>query len=213
MQTHELIARLAAEAEPSRPRVPQRRLSAALVSGMAVSFIIMWAWLGIRPDLASAVSTTAYWIKFGYVFVLSAAALWWTERLARPAAPARQPCGLIAATILLAAISAGLQLAAAPAFQRHALIMGSSANVCPWRIIALSLPILASVGLALKRLAPTRPVAAGTAAGLLSGAAGAVIYAFHCDESATPFVAVWYTLGILAVGALGGFSGKRLLRW
>jgi hypothetical protein len=47
----------------------------------------------------------------------------------------------------------------------------------------------------------------------LAGAAGAWVYAFHCDESAAPFVAIWYTLGIALVGALGGMLGQWLLRW
>ena len=50
-------------------------------------------------------------------------------------------------------------------------------------------------------------------AGLLAGAFGAWIYAFHCDESAAPFVIIWYTLGIAAIGALGGLLGRTLLRW
>jgi hypothetical protein len=48
---------------------------------------------------------------------------------------------------------------------------------------------------------------------LLAGAVGAWIYAFHCNESAAPFVAIWYTLGMAAVGASGGLLGKWLLRW
>ncbi len=213
MQTSELITRLAAEAKPLQPRAPLQRLSMALAAGMSVSFVVMWAWLGIRPDLAFAVWTTAYWIKFGYALLFSAAALWLTERLGRPGAPMLLASRLVAATILLVAAAAAVQLEAAPAFQRHHLMMGSSATVCPWRIAALSLPIFVSVDLALRRLAPTRLMLAGMAAGLLSGAAAAWIYAFHCVESATPFVAIWYTIGITSVGALGGVSGRWLLRW
>jgi len=42
---------------------------------------------------------------------------------------------------------------------------------------------------------------------------GIWIYSFHCDETAIPFLAVWYTLGIAAVGALGAVTGRSLLRW
>jgi hypothetical protein len=213
MQTSELIARLTADAKPLQTRAPLQRLSTALIAGMAVSFVAMWAWLGIRADLASAVWTAAYWIKFGYTLLFSAAALWLTDRLGRPGAPMGLPSGLVAATILLIAAAATAQLGAAPAVEHHKLMMGSSAGVCPWRIVALSPPIFVSVALAMRRLAPTRPLRAGMAAGLLSGAAAAWIYAFHCDESATPFVAIWYTTGIATVGALGGVSGRWLLRW
>ncbi len=62
-------------------------------------------------------------------------------------------------------------------------------------------------------LAPTRPALAGAAAGLAAGALGAFIYAFHCDESAAAFVALWYTFGIVSVGAIGAVAGRVLLRW
>jgi hypothetical protein len=92
-------------------------------------------------------------------------------------------------------------------------MMGRSHTVCPWRIAILSLPIFASVFWSLRRLAPTKPVLAGAAAGLLAGAAGAFVYAFHCDESAAPFVVLWYTVGIALVGLAGGLLGRFLLRW
>jgi hypothetical protein len=92
-------------------------------------------------------------------------------------------------------------------------MMGASSNVCPWRIALLSLPLFAGAFWSLSKLAPTRPIVAGTMAGLLAGAFGAWIYAFHCDESAAPFVVIWYTLGIAAVGALGGALGRFVLRW
>ena len=61
--------------------------------------------------------------------------------------------------------------------------------------------------------ATTRPVAAGAAAGLLAGALGALGYALACAELALPFVAAWYTLGVLMTAALGAALGPRLLRW
>ena len=61
--------------------------------------------------------------------------------------------------------------------------------------------------------APTRPALAGAAAGLLSGALGAVAYALHCPESGLAFVAVWYVLGLAMVGAVGALLGSRLFRW
>jgi hypothetical protein len=213
MQTAELIARLSEEAKPADRLAPLKTLSAFLLAGMLVSFALMWAWLGIRPDLAAAAATTAYWMKFGYALLVSAMAFWLTERLGRPGTPARLPAYGLAIAFLLMAALAVVQLATAPAYARHGLVMGASANVCTPRIVALSLPILAAAGFALRRFAPTRLILAGAAAGLLAGAAGTWIYAFHCNESAAPFVAVWYTLGMAAAGAVGGASGKWLLRW
>jgi len=85
--------------------------------------------------------------------------------------------------------------------------------VCPWLIVAVSLPIFAGTFWSLRALAPTRPVFAGAVAGFASGALGAWVYAFHCDESAAPFVLVFYTLGIAALSASGALIARRLLRW
>jgi len=53
----------------------------------------------------------------------------------------------------------------------------------------------------------------GAAAGLLAGAAGALIYALHCPEMDAPFLAIWYLPGMLIPTAAGTLLGPRLLRW
>ena len=50
-------------------------------------------------------------------------------------------------------------------------------------------------------------------AGLLAGALGALVYALHCPEMATPFLAVWYVVGMAIPTVLGAILGPRLLRW
>jgi hypothetical protein len=92
-------------------------------------------------------------------------------------------------------------------------MMGSTAEVCPWRIFVIGLPVLAGAVWALRGLAPTRLTLAGLVAGGCAGAFGAAIYGFHCHEMAAPFVVIWYTLGMGAVAALGGLAGSRWLRW
>jgi hypothetical protein len=66
---------------------------------------------------------------------------------------------------------------------------------------------------AIRGLAPVRLRLAGAAAGLTAGGLAAAIYSLHCPESAAPFVAIWYTLGILLPAAVGAVAGPRLLRW
>jgi hypothetical protein len=213
VKTDELIDRLTGELAPvSRAAVP-RTLALGLGGGMLVSFAAMWLWLGIRPDLASAMDTGAYWMKFFYTLSLGCFALWAVERLARPGAGSRVQMMMLAIPVVVLLILALVQIDGVSRAMRMHLMMGASANVCPWRIAILSLPVFAGAFWALSRLAPTRLIVAGAAAGLLAGALGAWIYAFHCDESAAPFVVIWYTLGIAAIGALGGLLGRILLRW
>ena len=103
-------------------------------------------------------------------------------------------------------------LAAEPA-ARPSLVLGQTWQDCGYRIAALSAPVFVAVLLAMRGLAPTRLRLAGAAAGLLAGAAGALVYAMHCPELAAPFLAVWYVLGVSIPAALGALIGPRVLRW
>ena len=213
MKTAELIDRLSGDVIPvSRHRVAAT-LALGLGAGAAVSFVTMWIGLGIRPDFATAIGTSAYWMKFFYTLLLGLSALWAVERLVRPGTRSTLQMSLGLLPLAALAMLAAIELHGVSHSERMHLMMGASANVCPWRIVLLSLPVFAGSFWAVSRLAPTRLVVAGVAAGILAGAFGAWIYAFHCDESAAPFVAIWYTLGIAAVGALGGLLGRYILRW
>lgn len=213
METSELISNLTRDVPPVPRHAVLLRLAAGLAAGTIVSFLIMWAWLGIRPDLANAAATSAYWMKFFYTLAFAVFGLWATERLSRPAMRVEAPLiGLLLVFLLLFGI-ASMQLMHAPPVMRPHMVMGNSSRVCPWRILALSLPVFAGLFWSLRALAPTRLVLAGAIAGFAAGAWGAWIYAFHCDESAAPFVLVFYTLSIALVGALGAIIARRVLRW
>jgi hypothetical protein len=213
MKTDTLIERLSENAAPVRAGGAWRALSLGLAGGCAASFALMIAWLGIRPDLMIAMGTAAYWMKFFYTLLFAVAGLWTLERLSRPGAATRAQMILEALPFAVLSAWSAMRLTMAPAPARMPMLMGASHQVCPWRIAILALPVFVGVFWSLRRLAPTRPWLAGAAAGVLAGAAGAFIYAFHCDENAAAFVALWYTIGILAVGAMGALLGRFLLRW
>lgn len=92
-------------------------------------------------------------------------------------------------------------------------MMGDSWSTCSWSVLVLSLPGLACVLSAVRGMAPTRPFAAGFAAGLFAGALGAFGYSLSCPEVSPAFVALWYSLGIGLSGIVGALLGPRLLRW
>jgi hypothetical protein len=213
MKTDDLVQSLSADLQPVARAAVARRLALGLGGGAIVSTVIMLAWIGPRPDLAHALTTTMFWVKFGYAalagMILAAA----TSRVSRPGAR----LGLLALAIALPFVGMGamgaMRLAMAAREAWHALLMGDSADVCPWRIFVIGLPLLAGALWAVRGLAPTRLTLAGLLAGGAAGALSALIYGFHCPETAAPFVAVWYTLGMALVAALGGALGARLLRW
>jgi hypothetical protein len=211
MKTEQLIELLARQAGPA-PRAPAaRRLAPAVAAGLLASAVAAVAVFGTIP--AAMLGTPAPWIKFGYGAALMAAAGWLTARLARPAAPTGPVARAAAAVVLLMlGLGAATLVATAPG-SRWAELLGHSWAACPWNVLVLSLPGLAAVLWALRGLAPTRPRAAGLAAGLLAGAAGALGYSLSCPEASPAFVAAWYTLGIGLTAAVGAALGPRVLRW
>jgi len=213
MRTDELIAGLSLDLKPVRRGVLEGLLGAGLVAGVVVAAGVMTMWLGVRPDLPAAMRGSAFWTKAAYTVALTAVGFLLVERAGRPGSRLL-PTALLALLALAIIWSIGaLQMMHAPAAQKRSLFFGASYTVCPRNILMLSLPILVGVALALRRMAPTRPMLAGAAAGLLAGAAGASVYGLHCPETSAMFVAFWYSLGILLTGAVGAIGGKVLLRW
>jgi hypothetical protein len=213
MKTDALIESLSERAVPVTTAAMTRTLLLGMGGGVIVSFALMELWLGIRPDLMPAMHTGAYWMKFFYTLLFGVAGFWTLERLSRPGAPSRTQMVLEALPFAALAAWAAMKLMMAPPGARMPMLMGSSHQVCPWRIVILALPVFAGVFWSLRKTAPTRPVLTGAMAGLLAGAAGAFVYALHCDENAAAFVALWYTIGICAVGVIGAVLGRVALRW
>ena len=209
----DLLDRLSASLRPTPAGLVLQRLLIGLATGGAVSLALVVAVLGPRPDLGAAVSQPMFWVKFGYALALAVVALWAVERLARPGGLARGRLAWLAAPLLIVTAIALWRLAAAPPGVRMGLVMGHSARLCPWYVLAASLAPFAGLVWAVRGLAPTRLRLAGLALGFAAGGMGAFAYAMHCDEMAAPFLAVWYTLGVAAAGALGWLVGPRILRW
>src|SRR4051794_10129448 len=84
--TDDLIQSLSAELKPVGRGAAARRIALGLGAGAVVSAAIMLVWIGPRPDLAQALTTSMFWVKFAYAalagLILAAA----TTRLSRPGA-------------------------------------------------------------------------------------------------------------------------------
>lgn len=211
MKTDALIDLLARDAGPAPRALAARRLSPAAAAGLLLSAGIAIASFGTIP--AEMFSTAVPWTKMGYAGALALAAGWLTARLSRPAASIGRPRGATVLVLLAMAVLGGISLATTPAGARLDALLGASWSTCPWSVLALSLPALVASLWAVRGLAPTRPRAAGFAAGLLAGSLGAFGYSLSCPEASAAFVAVWYTLGIACTGGVGAVLGPRVLRW
>lgn len=213
MKTDELIAMLVAGATPIESGAALRRLRRALACGLPSAAILMGVFLGVRPDIREAALLPMFWLKL--LFPVSVAALSFVivHRLARPGTYlGHLPAALAGVFIALWLHGASMLWMAAP-LEREEMLFGESWDSCPFNIAFLSVPLFAAAMWAMKGLAPTRLSSAGAAAGLLSGAAAAAVYALHCPEIQAPFLGVWYVAGMLIPTAIGAIAGPKLLRW
>jgi hypothetical protein len=211
--TDKLIEDLVAGLVPVSSSHLRDRLGVGITVGFAVSAIAMIVTMGLRPDFASAPATSSFWIKFAFTGLLATAGGAAVKDLARPDGSGRLAAAAAGITVLvMVTLAVGQLLGSTPEDYRR-LLMGSTALVCPWLIVLLALPILVTGLWTMQTLAPTRLTLAGAAVGLLAGSVAAFVYAFSCDESAMPFVAIWYGLGIVVTTLLGAAAGRSTLRW
>ena len=213
MKTDDLIAMLSRGAEPVETDALRRRYTVALGWGAFWTTLLMAILLGVRPDLDDAARLPMFWAKLALPAALLAGALLATIRLSRPGVLLGRVAAALAAPVLAMWLIAAVVLLSAAPGEREALVFGDTWKGCLVNVPMLSLPLFVASLWAMRGLAPTRLALAGAAAGLLSGAGGALVYALHCPELAAPFIGVWYLLGMLIPTALGALLGPRLLRW
>lgn len=211
MKTQALIDLLAQDAGPAPRRVAAQRLWPAVFVGLVFSVAVAVGVLGMLP--LEAFAGPSPWFKLVYAGVLAAAAASWAARLGRPLMHTQLSARLVVATLAVMALVGLVSWLLQPDGQRLQALMGQTAMTCPALVFGLSLPALAGTLIAMRGLAPLRPVPAGLAAGLLAGAVGALGYSLHCPEQSAAFVAVWYTLGMALTAALGALLGPWVLRW
>jgi hypothetical protein len=212
MKTDDFIAMLATGAEPVQPHVPERRFAQAMALSLPLAFVIMLGF-GIRPDLLQVLGDPMLWVKFAFPGTVAAISLLLMLRLSRPGMATGHLPASLTAPVLVMCLLAVLALANAAPPDRAALVLGTTWQVCTVNIALISVPVFVGSFWALKGLAPTHLAKTGGCAGLLAGAAGAVVYALHCPELDAPFLLVWNGLGMLLPAALGAALGPRVLRW
>jgi hypothetical protein len=210
VRTEELIQTLAADARPAPPRPLAPRLLIAVAIASAAWLAFMIHYYGMP---AQAAPHGWFWMKNAYSVVLALAGLVAVTRLARPGGRMGWAIWLALAAVAVLAMMAMRETMRAAPGQLPALWLGSTWTVCAARIMFFSIPTFAASFWFLRRMAPTRPVLAGGAAGFFAGAVGAATYGLYCQESAAAFVVAWYTLGIAICAAIGAALGRWLLRW
>ena len=114
MTTNDLIERLASELKPVSRKAVLRRIGIGLGISSVASAILMWSWLGMRPDLMTAAGTMAFWVKFTYTLALAVGGAWAVKRIAYPLGSIRISLAVMAGALALICMLAFAQLAMSP---------------------------------------------------------------------------------------------------
>lgn len=213
MNNPTLFASLCADLTPVKRANVERQIAMSGLIGGGVSLAALMSTLGIQPGLSTIANVTPLAIKASFAVSLAAVGFTALLKLARPdGRPTDLPKKVAAIFVLLASIAL-VQSGHVNNADDAKLLLGASWQSCSLRIAALSVPMTAMIGWAVRRQAPIHLRSAGTVVGMTAGAGAAAIYALACTENSSAFVLVWYSVGIALSAAIGALLGPYLLRW
>ena len=211
LNTEQLIRSLVADLATPSGSVG-KVIAICLSTSLLISFLSMWLVLGFRADIHIAMGSMSFWLKAIYTFIIGSVGLFAVERFGRPGLRSSKYFLFVGFLIASFALAAALEIMQLPEADRTKAWLGDTWAICPWLIVAESIPILIAAFVILRRMAPTQRSDAAAAAGLMAGGYGACIYSLHCGEQTLPFLACWYTFGVATVVAIS-FLGRSYLRW
>jgi hypothetical protein len=212
MNTNELIEALAADSRHRAASISSvwwGAVGLAIVLAAAVFF----ATLGPRPDIATAAETPRFLFKFAVTITLAVSAFGLARALSRPGGAWRKAMLYLAATPVVIAMGAIVELFLLPPDMWEAELVGTNSMVCLAFIPLIGTGPLVIFLLALRHGASARPALAGAVAGLLAGGIAATFYAAQCTDDSPLFVATWYTIAIAGLAAIGAAGAYRFARW
>jgi hypothetical protein len=212
MKTSELIAALAADPIPQKISMG-RRFATALALGLLGALAIYAVLLGPRPDIATAMQTVRFNLKFVNALALALPSLLLLVRLARPDARPGMLAAFLAAPLILLAGAVVVEIAVVPQDEWMARLIGHNMKYCTTMIPLMAAPILAALIVAMRAGAPQYPGWTGALAGAAAAGLAAFIYASHCTDDSPRFGATWYPLATLVCMGAGAWAGRRWLDW
>jgi len=213
MKTDELIDMLGTNLEPVKGGQLRNTLLIALAVGAIAALCLMLAIFGVPADALGGEHFGLKVLALAFTLGLVAAGASFLIRAARPGEPGSRPLVLVG-LLFLAILSAGV----VALVLTHPAAWGGMAFGPQWAACLICIPLFsiapfASLIWALRNGAPTNLARTGAVAGLVAGALGAAVFAFHQPGDSIPFIALWYGGPIVLCALAGAILGPRLLRW
>lgn len=213
MKTDDLIRAVVADNQ-SLQRPISRTIAIALLIGTLIATAVFATTLGARSDFAFSITNSwRFVLKFAVTLGLALPALLIVRRMARPDDAAGGLTWLLALPVVLLISGVAVEMVEVPRDHWAVYAVGMNWYKCMVLIPLLSIAPLALILYALRQGAPSHPMLAGAAGGLLAAGIAATLYASHCADDSPMFVSLWYTIGIAVVTGVGAFLGQRLLKW
>lgn len=213
--TDDLIRTLADEAggTPSARGLFERlsfrlALPVSIVIALLCAFAVVALVIGPRPELIDMALTWTFQFKVLAMLLLAGGAGFLVRNAAIPGLSTAPVKALLPATLFLL-VGLAFDPSGFPLTGARTLSIPN----CVSAIVLASLPALLLLLSAIRRGAPTRPIRAGALVGLLAGSLGGLAYTIACVNDGAAFVAIWYTLAVAIVSAIGAMVGGRLLSW
>ena len=215
MKTDQLIDMLSTNLEPIKNGGQVRKaVAVALVIGGAASFCLMLTTVGMRTAASGGFHLAFLLLKLLFMLVLIAVGTALLAQLIRPGRDGRRLYKVIFLPVLVVGFAGIVALALEPSWGAWKKMILET----QWATCILCIPLFAVIPFvaliwALRKGAPTNLTRIGAIAGLVAGAMGAAVYAFHCPDDSLPFIAIWYGAMVLLCAWIGARLGPWLLRW
>jgi hypothetical protein len=213
MKTNELIDILGTNLEPVKRGKLRNTLMIALAVGALSASCLMLAILGLPADAVGGDYSGLKILTLGFTLGLISAGAIFLIGAARPGETGRKPLILIGGLFFALVSAGGAALVLAHPAAWSGMIFGPQWAACLICIPLFAAAPFASLIWALREGAPTNLMRTGAIAGLVAGALGAAVFAFHHPGGTIPFIALWYGGSILLCALFGAIIGPRLLRW
>lgn len=208
--TDDLIKGLAKQAGKGSSGAPSLSivLPVALVFSILSATGVVLLTAGVRSDLAQILPTWTFQFKVIGMVLIAAGAVQLARTVVTPGQAPRAILCLAPGLVFLLS-GALFDRSGFPLLGVHTYSVPSCAGI----IIMASIPALAAILAAMRAGTPTRLDRAGAIAGLLAGSVGGLAYTTACLNDGAAFVALWYSIAIAFVTAIGAWFGPRTLRW